>query len=87
MGALGTSVSTAILVKEVRGETLETLASTSPNPVTRRERTEFVDKIMTHLPAEVPDWLRNQSCVAAASGPNSMFQLCLDVLIISGHLS
>ena len=78
MGALGTSVTTAILVREVQKQ--ELTKETPVNPVSKEHCSHFLEVLTSKLIQEVPDWLRETHTVHAASGPNSMFNLCCDIL-------
>lgn len=77
MGALGSSVSTALLVKDVQGKEL-TLGST-PNPVSPEDSRAHLERIKGLL-GPVPAWLRGIERTASCAGTNSMFTLCCIVL-------
>lgn len=77
MGALGSSVSTSILVKDIQYKPL--LVGSTPNPVSEDELERFISHLMTILPP-VPVWLANTERLAASAGSNSMFRLCCTIL-------
>lgn len=77
MGALGTSISTATLVKEVQGRDLRQVLTV--NPVSPDDCHKLCQALMNKLD-EVPSWLLGEEVVVAASGANSLFRLCCTVL-------
>lgn len=77
MGAFGTSVSTALLVRDVQGRVL--MPGISANPVTADQIASYMTLIKAQL-GEVPSWLKDRPLVGAAAGANSMFKLCCDIL-------
>ena len=77
MGALGTSISAGILLKEIRGATLTNFMAI--NPVTQDEALKLVAAITARL-SEVPPWLDGRDVVSASAGINSLFKLCADII-------
>lgn len=77
MGALGTGVTTALLIEEVQGRCL---ADTStPNPVSAEHAERLVDVLLGQL-AQAPAWLSGASTVTAIGGINSMFAVAAQAL-------
>jgi hypothetical protein len=78
---MGDSQTMRLLVEEVRGGDLKT--ATSPNPVSKREAMELVEKIKSHLPA-APQWLQakisNGNKVITFGGTTSCFRLLYLIL-------
>lgn len=77
MGALGSSVSTALLVKDVQGQIL--VPGSTPNPVSEEDSRAHLECIKSSL-GPVPAWLRGMERTASCAGTNSMFTLCCIVL-------
>jgi hypothetical protein len=77
MGALGTSISAGILLKDIRGATAPDFATI--NPVSPEEAQRLVAAILARLP-EVPPWLHGRDTISASAGINSLFKLCADIL-------
>ena len=80
MGSLGTSISTAILVRDVQSRNLSEVESV--NPVSSEDCSRFVDALVYRLD-EAPCWLLGSQKITAATGKNSLFKLCCDVLSVS----
>ena len=77
MGALGTHISTSILIEECRGQTIE--ESKTVNPVTKEEIPVWIQALQSRMD-NVPEFLRCRDTVVAATGQASMFRLCCDCL-------
>lgn len=77
MGPLGSSISTALLVKDVQGKPL--VPGATPSPVSAQDIEAHVALIKTKLDA-VPAWLMGKERLASCAGANSMFTLCCSVL-------
>jgi hypothetical protein len=77
MGSLGSSVCSALLIREVQGRSLDT--TPSPNPVSLEEAQQLVERL-TALLQPVPEWLKDKSEVIAVTGKNSIFKVCCNVL-------
>jgi len=83
VGALGTSVSVALFLQQVRGfESFTSENQFTINPVTRAEADAYLALIDGKLDPNIPDWLRDKHEVFAASGINSLFNLCCSILSI-----
>lgn len=84
MGSLGTSVTSAILIRDIRGLDFATSVSNRGtlliNPVSEEEARAFSSVIEEQHLKEVPCWLKDADLVLAAAGCNSLFRVCCDVL-------
>ena len=78
MGSLGSSVCTAMLMREVQQRSYS--KDDTPNPVSFEEASQLVDRLMTQL-SHVPSWLAGKKEVVAVTGKNSIFKLCCNVLV------
>lgn len=81
MGCYGTSITTALLVKQIQKR--ELVKNISSNPVTKDHSMIVIQSIKSSLDSPVPAWLLNRDVVFSASGRNSIFKLCCDILTIS----
>ena len=79
MGALGSSVSTALLLRDVQNKALT--ANATPNPVSVQDSVAHLKLIKSTL-GPVPDWLQGMEGTASCAGTNAMFTLCCTVLSI-----
>lgn len=77
MGALGSSVSTVLLVKNVQNKDL--ILGATPNPVSQEESRAHLAIIKSML-GPVPAWLQDIERTASCAGTNSMFTLCCSIL-------
>lgn len=82
MGRLGTSVTTNILIEQVLQK--DFLKTHTANPVSDETVNMFLSALTAKLDP-VPDWLFSQRHVFAASGINSLFKLCCDILTIDSE--
>lgn len=77
MGPLGSSISTALLLKDIQHKPL--VFGATPNPVSDEDSTALLALIKTKLDP-VPSWLQGKERMASCAGNNSMFKLCCRIL-------
>jgi hypothetical protein len=83
MGALGTSVTTGILMRDIRKTDMS--RKYDINPVSSEELNSLMEALSAKLcdRASQYDWLENAPVVYGVTGPNSIFKLCSSVLSLS----
>jgi hypothetical protein len=92
MTSIGSSTCASYLA-ELKGFSRTDAKRSSPNPVSREEANQLIDRITSQLPSTIPDWLvSNQSqdptveseasaaAVLSVCGKNSIFKVCCNVL-------
>lgn len=89
LGAVGTSIALVVLIATVKGCSMEAIGDVKApgaiNPIPRSTKEAMIQSMIDKLPQEdVPAWLYGRKLVTAACGNNCLFQVCCDVLHISG---